>query len=62
MSVLPAEVLTLVKQVLTLDLQPAYQKDKTTARSYGVTLAGWNLRWRFTEGEQVEIFEATIVE
>ena len=61
-SVLPAEVLTLVKQVLTLDLQPAYQKDKTTARSYGVTLAGWNLRWRFTEGEQVEIFEATIVE
>ena len=55
-------MLTLVKQVLTLDLQPAYQKDKTTARSYGVTLAGWNLRWRFTEGEQVEIFEATIVE
>ncbi len=58
---LPAEVLKLAQQVLTLDLQPAYQKDKTAARTYGVTLAGWNLRWRFTDNGQVEIFAATKV-
>jgi len=61
-SILPPGVLTLAQQVLTLDLQPAYQKDKTTTRTYGVTLAGWNLRWQFTETDQVEIFEATKVE
>ena len=61
-ALLPADVLTLAKQVLTLDLQPAYQKEKTTKRTYGVTLAGWNLRWRFTEGGEVEIFETTQVD
>jgi len=61
-AILPPEVLKLAQQVLTLDLQPAYQKDKATPRTYGVTLAGWNLRWRFTEPDQVEIFETTRVE
>ncbi len=58
---LPPEVLTLAKQVLTLDLQPAYQKDQAAARTYGVTLAGWNLRWRMTDAGQVEIYETTKV-
>lgn len=61
-ALLPSDVLQLAQQVLTLDLQPAYQKEQTTTRTYGVTLAGWNLRWRTTETGQVEIYEATKVE
>jgi len=34
----------LVRQVLRLDLQPAYQAGEN--RTYGMTLAGWNIRWR----------------
>ncbi len=60
-ATLPPEVLTLAKQVLTLDLQPAYQKDQAAARTYGVTLAGWNLRWRIIENGQVEVYETTKV-
>jgi tRNA (adenine37-N6)-methyltransferase len=41
---LGAATTELVRAVLRLDLQPAYQLEST--RSYGVTLAGWNLRWR----------------
>jgi len=59
---LPPEVCMLAQQVLTLDLEPAYQKDKTPTRTYGVTLAGWNLRWQFTKADQVEIYEATRVD
>ena len=50
---LPAEVLTLIRQLLALDLQPAYQA-ADTGRTYGMTVAGWNLRWRHT-GENVEV-------
>ena len=34
----------LVRQILRLDVQPAYQA--TDARTYGMTVAGWNVRWR----------------
>lgn len=34
----------LVRQLLRLDLQPAYLEDPT--RTYGFTVAGWNVRWR----------------
>ncbi len=61
-AMLPAEVAALAKQVLTLDVQPAYQKnDDNAARVYGMTLAGWNLRWRATGDGQVEVIEATAV-
>lgn len=43
-AALSAEVLMLARQVLTLDLQPAYQTEQAATRTYGVTLAGWNLR------------------
>lgn len=50
--VLPAElaeklgpaIADLVRQVLRLDLQPAYQDE--SSRTYGMTLGGWNIRWR----------------
>jgi tRNA-Thr(GGU) m(6)t(6)A37 methyltransferase TsaA len=38
------ETATLVRQVLRLELPPAYQAG--TERTYGMTVAGWNVRWR----------------
>jgi tRNA-Thr(GGU) m(6)t(6)A37 methyltransferase TsaA len=52
---LPAEVLVLARQLLALDLQPAYQATES-GRVYGMTVAGWNLRWRHV-GEAVEVVE-----
>lgn len=46
----------LLRQMLRLDLQPAYQDD--SARSYGMTLAGWNIVWRALPGNRVEVVEA----
>lgn len=56
-AILPGEVLTLARQLLALDLQPAYQA-ADAGRVYGMTVAGWNLRWRHA-GETVEVVEAT---
>ena len=53
---LPAAVLTLGRQLLALDLQPAYQAAEA-GRVYGMTVAGWNLRWRHV-GDTVEVVEA----
>ncbi len=53
---LPAPVLELARQLLALDLQPAYQKTGS-GRIYGMTVAGWNLRWRH-QGGGVELLEA----
>jgi tRNA-Thr(GGU) m(6)t(6)A37 methyltransferase TsaA len=39
-------VTALVRQVLRLELQPAYQD--VGDKEYGMTLAGWNVRWRAT--------------
>jgi tRNA-Thr(GGU) m(6)t(6)A37 methyltransferase TsaA len=55
-AALPAEVRTLARQLLALDLQPAYQAIEA-GRVYGMTVAGWNLRWR-QNGETVELVEA----
>jgi tRNA-Thr(GGU) m(6)t(6)A37 methyltransferase TsaA len=56
---LPAEVLALARQLLALDLQPAYQVGGAAeaGRVYGMTVAGWNIRWR-SAGEGVEVVEA----
>ncbi len=56
-ELLPAEVLVLARQLLALDLQPAYQ-DAEAGRVYGMTVAGWNLRWRHV-GDAVELVEAS---
>ena len=58
-QILPPEVLTLARQLLALDLQPAYQAVET-GRIYGMTVAGWNLRWRHV-GDAVELVEASPV-
>lgn len=53
---LPPPVLTLVRELLALDLQPAYQTGEFD-RTYGMTIAGWNLRWCHADG-RVEVVSA----
>ncbi len=47
--------LRLVKQLLRLQLQPAYQNPDS--RTYGMTVSGWNVRWRVLSGGRVEVCE-----
>jgi len=54
---LPDNVATLVRQLLTLNLQPAYQSSDGE-RVYGFTVAGWNVRWRSGADGKVEVVEA----
>ena len=53
---LPADALTLVRQLLTLNLQPAYQPPEA-GREYGMSVAGWNVRWRSSAAGKIEVFE-----
>ncbi|MBL9187288.1 MAG: tRNA (N6-threonylcarbamoyladenosine(37)-N6)-methyltransferase TrmO [Opitutaceae bacterium] len=50
-------VVTLVRQLLTLNLQPAYQPPEA-GRVYGMSVAGWNVRWKSTTEEKIEVVEA----
>jgi tRNA-Thr(GGU) m(6)t(6)A37 methyltransferase TsaA len=43
-TLLDAATLRLLRQMLRLDLQPAYQAH--LERTYGMTLSGWNIIWR----------------
>lgn len=52
---LGAATAALVRQVLRLELQPAYQD--AGGRTYGMTIAGWNVRWRAGAGGVVEVCE-----
>ncbi|TSJ78291.1 tRNA (N6-threonylcarbamoyladenosine(37)-N6)-methyltransferase TrmO [Rariglobus hedericola] len=47
----------LVRQVLRLDLQPAYQDEPE--RIYGMALAGWNISWRALPDNAVEVISVT---
>jgi tRNA-Thr(GGU) m(6)t(6)A37 methyltransferase TsaA len=49
------ETTRLVREVLRLELTPAYQED--ASRVYGVSLAGWNIRWRMTDSGGREVCE-----
>lgn len=46
--------LVLVRDLLGLELQPAYQK--TLGRTYGMTVANWNVRWEF-DGDTVTVVD-----
>jgi tRNA (adenine37-N6)-methyltransferase len=48
----------LLRQMLRLDLQPAYQDDP--ARTYGMALAGWNITWRPQADNRVEVLVAEL--
>lgn len=49
----------LIEKVIALDPRPGHDKDLQS--EYGVSLAGWNVRFRFIE-EGLEIFEVTKAE
>lgn len=44
----------LVRQLLRLELQPAYHADEN--RTYGMTVSGWNVRWRAAPNGTPEVF------
>jgi len=59
---IPAEITTalgpdepLIRQLLRLEPQPAYQE--TAERVYGMTVGGWNVKWR-ADDKQVVVLEA----
>jgi tRNA-Thr(GGU) m(6)t(6)A37 methyltransferase TsaA len=52
---LGATVTTLVREVLRLQLSPAYLED--AARQHGMTIAGWNVRWKVESDGTVTVFE-----
>ena len=52
-AVLGPATTVLVRQILRLDLQPAYQNDLD--RTYGMSIAGWNIRWRAGLCERIEV-------
>ncbi len=54
---LPAAVQALVRELLGLNLQPAYQ-GSGDGRIYGMAVAGWNVRWRARPDGGVEVVEA----
>lgn len=58
-AALPPPVLVLARQLLALDLQPAYQNAAAEGRVYGMTVAGWNIRWRLTADNLAEVVAAT---
>ena len=47
----------LVRRLLQLDVQPAYQDDPQ--RVYGMTVAGWNVRWRAGANGSLVVSEVT---
>ena len=48
--------LALVRELLRLELRPAYQE--ADERTYGMTVAGWNVRWRATTAGGLVLVEA----
>jgi tRNA (adenine37-N6)-methyltransferase len=56
-AVLGETTTRLLRQMLRLDLQPAYQDD--AARIYGMNLSGWNITWSPQAGNIVTVIAAT---
>ena len=59
----PADIRALVTEVLVLDPRPAYRSGPEPDRTYGMHLAGLNVRWRVTDqGIRVEEIAAVGVQ
>jgi tRNA (adenine37-N6)-methyltransferase len=56
---LGAPGVTLVRQVLRLAVEPAYHDDPT--RTYGMTISGWNIRWRRGTAGGLEVCTVDVV-
>jgi len=53
------ERLALVRELLRLEVRPAYQA--ADERTYGMTVAGWNIRWRATANGGLAVVEVVPV-
>jgi hypothetical protein len=53
---LGAEIAELVRQVLSFDPRPAYQDE--AGRVHGMTVGGWNVRWRMESDGRVQVVSA----
>jgi tRNA-Thr(GGU) m(6)t(6)A37 methyltransferase TsaA len=51
---LEAKTASLVRQILRFEVEPAYHDDP--ARTYGMTISGWNIRWRRGAAETSEVY------
>jgi hypothetical protein len=52
---LGASTTRLIRQLLRLQLKPAYQDAQS--RTYGMTVSGWNVRWQTLPGGRVVVCE-----
>jgi tRNA (adenine37-N6)-methyltransferase len=52
---LGAETTRIVQELLRLDVAPAYLEEAD--RTYGLAIAGWNIRWRIRQDAAKEIFD-----
>lgn len=46
--------LTFIRDVIAQDPRPAYQQGKSSERIYGMSLAGYNIRWQIIQHEEKE--------
>jgi tRNA-Thr(GGU) m(6)t(6)A37 methyltransferase TsaA len=53
------ERLALVRELLRLEVRPAYQA--ADERTYGMTVSGWNIRWRATANGGLAVVEVVPV-
>jgi tRNA (adenine37-N6)-methyltransferase len=56
---LGAETTRLLREILRLEIAPAYQDEP--GRVYGLSLAGWNVRWRQTANGLREVCEVNMM-
>ncbi|ATC62603.1 tRNA (N6-threonylcarbamoyladenosine(37)-N6)-methyltransferase TrmO [Nibricoccus aquaticus] len=56
-ELLGEETTQLLREVLRLELAPAYVDLEKQPRDYGLAIAGWNVRWRMGEGGVREVLE-----
>lgn len=47
--------LTFIQEVIAQDPRPAYQQGKSSERIYGMSLAGYNIRWQIIQYEEKEL-------
>ena len=55
----PAELIALIRQVLQQDPRPAYQKDTCSSREYGLSLAGYNVRFSYPTPGCIQVISMT---
>lgn len=53
------ELSLLIEQVLAQDPRPAYKKNKTDEKVYGMSLYKLNIQWKMLDSENIEVIQIT---